>query len=86
MCQPWEAEARDFSTTGRLQQMKVNGRIGSVRWDINRADSTLFYGVAMDGTQGVVVDNFSLRGSSGLSFAAYHPKCCKSLMPSGLMI
>lgn len=38
--------------------MKVNGRIGSVRWDINRADSTLFYGVAMDGTQGVVVDNF----------------------------
>ena len=54
--------------------MKVNGRIGSVRWDINRADSTLFYGVAMDGTQGVVVDNFSLRGSSGLSLRSIPSK------------
>ena len=54
--------------------MKVNGRIGSVRWDINRADSTLFYGVAMDGTRGVVVDNFSLRGSSGLSLRSIPSK------------
>lgn len=69
-----EAEARDFSTTGSLQQMKVNGRIGSIRWDINRADSTLFYGVAMDGTQGVIVDNFSLRGSSGLSLRSIPSK------------
>lgn len=62
-----ETDIREFSSTGTLQQMKVKGRIGSVRWDINQADSTLFYGLAMDGTQGIVVDNFSLRGSSGLS-------------------
>ena len=29
--------------------------------------STVFYGLAMDGTSGIVLDNFSLRGSSGLS-------------------
>ena len=34
---------------------------------MENADSTLFYGLAMDGTQGIIVDNFSLRGSSGLS-------------------
>ena len=34
---------------------------------VESADSTLFYGLAMDGTSGIVLDNFSLRGSSGLS-------------------
>lgn len=47
--------------------MDVTGHIGSVRWKVENADSTLFYGLAMDGTQGIIVDNFSLRGSSGLS-------------------
>ena len=60
-------QTRTFPATGDLQQMDVDGRIGSVRWTVERADSTLFYGLAMDGTQGIVVDNFSLRGSSGLS-------------------
>ena len=45
----------------------MNGRIGSIRWSVDRADSTLFYGLAMDGKQGIILDNFSLRGSSGLS-------------------
>ena len=47
--------------------MTVEGNIGSVRWTVESADSTLFYGLAMDGTSGIVLDNFSLRGSSGLS-------------------
>lgn len=58
---------RQYAPNGRLQKMQVEGRIGSIRWNIVRADSTLFYGLAMDGKQGIVVDNFSLRGSSGLS-------------------
>lgn len=63
-----EAEQRhSFGPSGELQQMQVDGRIGSVRWTVNRADSTLFYGLAMDGKQGIILDNFSLRGSSGLS-------------------
>lgn len=56
-----------FAPTDELQQMHVDGRVGSVRWTVNRADSTLFYGLAMDGKKGIILDNFSLRGSSGLS-------------------
>lgn len=52
---------------GRLQEISTKGDIGSIRWMINEADSALFYGLAMDGERGICVDNFSLRGSSGLS-------------------
>lgn len=62
-----EAITQTFAPTGTLQEMSVDGNIGSVRWTIESADSTLFYGLAMDGTSGITVDNFSLRGSSGLS-------------------
>lgn len=57
----------EFESNGRLRKMEVGGRVGSVRWNVEQADSTLFYGLAMDGAEGIVVDNFSLRGSSGLS-------------------
>ena len=33
---------------------------------MEHADSATFYGVAMDGKQGISLDNFSVRGSSGL--------------------
>lgn len=63
-----EAEQKhSFASSGGLQQMRVDGRIGAVRWTVDRADSTLFYGLAMDGKKGIILDNFSLRGSSGLS-------------------
>lgn len=52
---------------GHLQKVEVEGHIGSIRWTVEEADSALFYGVAMDGKHGITVDNFSLRGSSGLS-------------------
>lgn len=50
-----------------LQKIQIDGHIGAVRWAVERADSALFYGVAMDGKKGIILDNFSLRGSSGLS-------------------
>lgn len=62
-----EESACTSEPSGSLQQMHVDGRIGSVRWTVNQADSTLFYGLAMDGKKGIILDNFSLRGSSGLS-------------------
>lgn len=62
-----EAVNETFQPIDDLQKMTVEGNIGSVRWAVERADSTLFYGLAMDGTSGITVDNFSLRGSSGLS-------------------
>lgn len=60
-------QTRTFSSAADLREMKVDGPIGSVRWTVDEADSTLFYGLAMDGKQGIILDNFSLRGSSGLS-------------------
>ena len=69
-----EAHTETFPPTGGLQEMTVTGHIGSVRWDVESADSTLFYGLAMDGTQGIVLDNFSLRGSSGLSLRSLPPR------------
>lgn len=64
-----KGESRNYSAaaSGGLQKIQVNGRIGSIRWTVERADSTLFYGLAMDGTEGIILDNFSLRGSSGLT-------------------
>ena len=62
-----ERQTETFEPTDELRQMQVEGEIGSVRWTVDKADSTLFYGVALDGLSGVTVDNFSLRGNSGLS-------------------
>lgn len=64
-----KGESRNYlaAASGGLQKIQVDGRIGSIRWTVERADSTLFYGLAMDGTEGIILDNFSLRGSSGLT-------------------
>lgn len=64
-----KGDAQLFSVlpSAHLQTREVEGSIGSVRWSAGEADSTRFYGVAMDGKQGIVLDNFSLRGSTGLS-------------------
>lgn len=52
---------------GNIQALSVDGRIGSVRWTVEQADSAVFYGVSMDDVMGIGLDNFSLRGASGLS-------------------
>lgn len=62
-----ENKSYSLGPSGDLQKISIEGRIGSVRWTVDRADSTLFYGLAMDGKKGIILDNFSLRGSSGLS-------------------
>jgi hypothetical protein len=50
----------------RMQGITVNGRIGKVRWDVERADSSLFFGVALESRRGIILDNFGQRSSSGL--------------------
>lgn len=61
-----EGELHEEVGKGDIQAVSVEGRIGQVRWNVEQADSAIFYGVAMDGKQGICVDNFSVRGSSGL--------------------
>ena len=49
-----------------LQRVTVSGDIKKVRWEIRKASpAALFYGVTMDSENGVLLDNFSTRGSSG---------------------
>lgn len=82
-------ETRDFAPVGKVQTMEVVGRIGRVRWTVDHADSTLFYGVAADGEQGVLVDNFSMRGNSGLSLRSIpveRLKAFNALRPYDLII
>ena len=55
-----------FPGNGALQVATVSGNIRNVEWTVERFDSAaVCYGVTMDGSDGVVVDNFSTRGSSG---------------------
>lgn len=58
---------RELPPSGDLRALHVDGRIGSLRLAVERADSALFYGLALDDTCGLALDNFSLRGSSGLT-------------------
>lgn len=84
-----ESKQYAFGPSDRLQQVQVDGRIGSVRWSVDRADSALFYGLAMDGKKGIILDNFSLRGSSGLSLRSIPQSMLKQfnrLRPYDLVI
>lgn len=49
-----------------MQSASVKGRIGQVTWTVEQSDSaSLFYAVTMDSEEGIALDNFSMRGSSG---------------------
>lgn len=61
-----EGELHEETGDGDMQALSVEGRIGQVRWSVEQSDSVTFYGVAMDGKRGISLDNFSVRGSSGL--------------------
>lgn len=50
-----------------LQSVTVHGSIREIRWQVDRTDSvSTFYAATMDPVQGIIVDNFSTRGSSGI--------------------
>lgn len=54
------------SGKGELQKESVNGMIGSVQWTVSHSDSATFYGICMESIPGLCLDNFSIRGSSGM--------------------
>lgn len=51
--------------TGELQHLRMEGNIKRIRWTINQTDSAFFYGTTTEGKEGISLDNFALRGSSG---------------------
>lgn len=50
-----------------FQALRYEGRAGSVKWQVPQG--YVCWGVAVEGREGVSVDNFSLRGSSGITLA-----------------
>ena len=80
----------DFQPNVKLWKAKVEDKIGRVTWTVNAIDSTAyFYGVALDGKTGIILDNFSLRGSSGTTLRSISSQMLKEfnvLRPYDLII
>ncbi len=61
-----ETQHFDVAGDSTLRRLDVTGSIASVKWSINHSTPGVrCYAVAMEDSTGIVVDNFSLRGSSG---------------------
>jgi hypothetical protein len=60
------AQSFSINPTPGVGSLSVNGKIGRVTWKIGPSGHEVVYlGASMDCDKGVVVDNFSLRSSSG---------------------
>lgn len=57
------------SGSGRVEALSHTGRSGCTKWQMSMAAGTTCWGVAEETRHGVMVDNFSLRGSSGTTLA-----------------
>lgn len=51
----------------QVQQIVINAPIRSIRVDLSQTDGFIGYGIILEDPQGVSVDNFSIRGNSGLA-------------------
>ncbi len=79
-----------FNGEEGLQKAEVSGKIGKIRWTVaHYADSTTFYGIALEAHKGISLDNFGLRSSNGLSLHSIPMKRLKQfhrLRPYDLII
>lgn len=66
---------------GRLEALTVGGdSLRQVRWTVESGGTgAVFYGMAAEGRDGISVDNFSLRGSSGVHLAELSEAYLQSL-------
>ena len=68
-----ESQTFSFSGSDALQHATVYGDMGQVEWSLVRDSLSApcwFYGVTLDQAEGVVLDNFSMRSSSGATLAS----------------
>lgn len=67
--------AAEYNATGggrHVEAISRSGRIGQVRFQLGDGAATA-YGAALEGRSGVTVDNFSMRGSSGMHLTSIPP-------------
>lgn len=53
-----------------IQQISVSGDITSVKISVNEPEGFIGYGVVLEDADGVSVDNYSIRGNSGMALVA----------------
>ncbi len=71
------AESRHTEGTDRLEKAETRGRMGRVSFSV-MGEATCF-GAALEGESGIILDNFSLRGSSGTLLAQIPERHLKQL-------
>lgn len=58
---------------GKILSKSVTGTISGIEYEVHGSGPSRCYGVALEGTSGVSVDNMSLRGSNGRFLSAIPP-------------
>ncbi|MGN1354917.1 MAG: GDSL-type esterase/lipase family protein [Alloprevotella sp.] len=83
---PAESKSVD-KATGAVGRVTVTGPMSQVRFDVPYGG--VAYGVALENRSGIVVDNFSIRGCSGMPLSQIpesHLKAMNALRPYDLII
>lgn len=65
-----EPETFYLDASPDVQRVMVSGSIGQVEWSVPDSIDGQFFGATMDAGQGIILDNFALRGSSGTTLNA----------------
>ena len=64
-------ETTAIAGSGEVQMHETLGQMNSIKHQFRSVSSgTLAYGIALEGRQGVTLDNFSMRGSAGFTLAS----------------
>ena len=67
--------ASSLTVSDSLNQLVIKGdNIKSVKFQFNNPDSLIVYGASFEGNSGIYVDNFALRGNSGIALYGIDPK------------
>lgn len=72
-----------------IDTVKITGEIGRIRVNINKGEYSRFYGIALDGKNGISLDNFNMRGSTGTLIGNIPERCFRQfakLRPYDLII
>lgn len=60
----------ELKTSQRIQEWKFKGKLTkTIRFQFPKADSLTLYGASFEKGEGIYVDNFSMRGNSGIALA-----------------
>jgi hypothetical protein len=69
--------------TGEIEVLTIDGNFTQLRWDIENSDTLLAkplcHGIAVESNEGIVLDNFAMRSTSGMHLSSIDSKYLKQL-------